>query len=68
MLNQKCECLGGDEVDDIDGIDQWDYLAGLEPEKPRHGLLVNIDEKKGSAALIAGDWKLVRLGRFVFLV
>lgn len=55
---------GGDEIGNIDGINSWDYLAGFETKSPRNGVLLNIDEKKKSAAVISGNWKLVRLGEF----
>jgi arylsulfatase A-like enzyme len=52
---------GGDitELDsNLDGVDQWSSLVNDE-KSPRHQLLVNIDEREKTAALIIGDWKLV---------
>lgn len=42
----------------MDGVDQWSSLVNDE-KSPRRQLLVNIDEREKTAALIVGDWKLV---------
>jgi arylsulfatase A-like enzyme len=42
----------------LDGVDQWSSLVNDE-KSPRSQLLVNIDEREKTAALIIGDWKLV---------
>jgi arylsulfatase A-like enzyme len=52
---------GGDVTkldSNLDGVDQWSSLVNDE-KSPRRQLLVNIDEREQTAALIVGDWKLV---------
>ncbi|PNF27139.1 hypothetical protein B7P43_G08558 [Cryptotermes secundus] len=42
----------------LDGVDQWSSLV-YDEKSPRRQVLVNIDEREKTAALIIGDWKLV---------
>jgi arylsulfatase A-like enzyme len=52
---------GGDVTklgSNLDGVDQWRSLVNDEMS-PRRQLLVNIDEREKTAALIIGDWKLI---------
>ncbi|KAK3932621.1 Arylsulfatase J [Frankliniella fusca] len=46
--------------DTLDGLDQWDVLAGAAPAPSRRlEVLHNIDDIDGYAALRRGDWKYV---------
>jgi arylsulfatase A-like enzyme len=52
---------GGDVTkldSNLDGVDQWRSLVNDE-KSPRRQLLVNIDEREKTAALIIGDWKIL---------
>jgi arylsulfatase A-like enzyme len=42
----------------LDGVDQWRSLV-YDEKSPRRQLLVNIDEREKTAALIIDDWKLI---------
>lgn len=51
---------GGGSISGIDGINQWHYLRGIDSKPPRSQVLVNIDERTGSEALIKDGWKLIK--------
>lgn len=47
------------DLKQLDGIDQWSALKSARDDK-RKSVLMNIDEKKNSAAALIGHYKLVR--------
>lgn len=63
---------GGDPNDlkqsDLDGIDQWPMIAYARHSK-RNSILVNIDEKTNSEAVIVNNYKLVKgnNNKYIFL-